>query len=547
MRDDGGAGPTGERGPGPTGSGPGPTGSAGSASGAGDDPVFVLCAGRSGSTLLRFLLDAHPDLACPPETRLPWLARQLATAWAVIEDAGPSGQSANGNSADAAISAPVAEGLRRSLDPMMASYLRRRGKRRYCDKSLGAAQHAGLLLRIWPGARFICLYRHPMDVIASGIEASPWGLTSYGFEPYIGSPPDNNVAALARYWLDYTTSIVGAEEHFTDRCLPVRYEDLVTDPDGEIARILEFIGAAPAPGIVARCFGPGHQRFGPGDYKIWNTSGVSADSVGRGWTMPAGKIPAPLLGRVNELADVLGYIRVGEQWGTGAKPADLRIRKDDPAPAPGGEVSRDPDQAPDREHGPELDQAPDRAHGREPDRAPDREPAALPGWAVAVDERVRAGLARVGEQFGRDHGTRARESVLLFVNAPTWADADAWWRLDLAVGTVAAGLGEAGVDADWSLTGSAQAWDRLLAGQANLGVAFRRGDLRYADKGDAGAGSMGADTRVAALTDLLGLARWVAARLDPGWSDDHSLPVGSAIARTRSWREAVTVRSIKRV
>ena len=68
---------------------------------AGDDPVFVLCAGRSGSTLLRFLLDAHPDLACPPETRLPWLARQLATAWTVIEDAGPSGQSANGISGDA--------------------------------------------------------------------------------------------------------------------------------------------------------------------------------------------------------------------------------------------------------------------------------------------------------------------------------------------------------------------------------------------------------------------------------------------------------------
>src|SRR5580692_4286505 len=78
-----------------------------------DDPVFVLCAGRSGSTLLRFLLDAHPDLACPPETRLPWLARQLATAWTVIEDAGPTGQSGNGNSPDAAISAPVAEGLRR--------------------------------------------------------------------------------------------------------------------------------------------------------------------------------------------------------------------------------------------------------------------------------------------------------------------------------------------------------------------------------------------------------------------------------------------------
>ena len=454
-----------------------------------DDPVFVLCAGRSGSTLLRFLLDAHPDLACPPETRLPWLARQLATAWAVIEDAPPSAEDApppaDGGPADGAVSAPVVAGLRRSLDPMMTSYLERRGKRRYCDKSLGAAQHAGLLQRIWPGARFICLYRHPMDVIASGIEASPWGLASYGFEPYIGVPPDNNVAALARYWLDYTTSIVAAEERFTDRCLPVRYEDLVTDPDGQIEAIFEFIGATPVPGIVARCFGPGHQRFGPGDYKIWNTDRVSTDSVGRGWAMPAGKIPEPLLARINELADVLGYVRVGERWGTGARPADLRV----PAIEEPG--------------------AADPAQGEDQPDAPGREPLPLPGWALAVDGRVRAGLARADTEFARTHGARAQESVLLFMAAPAWADEDAWWRLDLAAGTVRAGLGECPVDTHWSLTGSAEAWDRLLAGESNLGVAFRRGDLRYADKGDAGAGSTGADTRVAMLTELLGISRWV--------------------------------------
>jgi hypothetical protein len=126
---------------------------------------------------------------------------------------------------------------------------------------------------------------------------------------------------------------------------------------------------------------------------------------------------------------------------------------------------------------------------------------------MAVDRRVRAGLSGVGEEFARAHGARAKESVLLFVSAPAWADADAWWRLDLAAGTVAEGLGHCTVDTDWSLTGSAHAWDRLLTGEYNLGVAFRRADLRYADKGDAGAGSIGADTRVATLTDLLGVPR----------------------------------------
>ena len=45
------------------------------------DPVFVLCNARSGSTLLRFLLDAHPEIACPPETNMPSLCAQLATVW----------------------------------------------------------------------------------------------------------------------------------------------------------------------------------------------------------------------------------------------------------------------------------------------------------------------------------------------------------------------------------------------------------------------------------------------------------------------------------
>jgi hypothetical protein len=179
---------------------------------------------------------------------------------------------------------------------------------------------------------------------------------------------------------------------------------------------------------------------------------------------------------------VLGYIQVGEQWGTGAKPADLRARKNDPPRA--------------------ADSAPAADHGDEPGQASVK----LPDWAMAVDGRVRAGLARADEEFARAHGVRAKESVLLFVSAPAWADADAWWRLDLAAGTVTEGLGDRKVDTDWSLTGSAQAWDRLLAGESNLGVAFRRGDLRYADKGDAGAGSIGADTRVATLTDLLGVA-----------------------------------------
>ena len=48
----------------------------------------------------------------------------------------------------------------------------------------------------------MCLYRHPMDVIASGVEACPWGLNGYGFDPYIATTPGNSVMALASFWAD---------------------------------------------------------------------------------------------------------------------------------------------------------------------------------------------------------------------------------------------------------------------------------------------------------------------------------------------------------
>lgn len=468
-----------------------------------DSPVFILCTGRSGSTLLRFLLDAHPDLACPPETRLPWLTAQLASAWSVIEDAPmPSGQAGQ-----APVPEPVIHGLRQSLTPMMTSYLARRGKKRYCDKSLGGAQYAGLLRQVWPDAKFVCLYRYPMDVIGSGIEASPWGLGGYGFESYVAASPGNIVAALARYWADYTGAILSAEAELGEACLPVRYEDLVTDPEGQAERLFEFVGVAPVPGITDRCFTGERQRYGPGDYKIWNTAKVSATSVGRGWQVPARLIPAELLAVVNDLGEQLGYVQLDETWGVGNPPADLRVPVDasDPAPAPAVPATAVPPTA-----------VPATATASRSGLAAQGEPfaAALAGGSAGqagsvLTSRVQAGLLSLGEDFTRAWKPYSAESVILFATGPEPGGSTAWWRLDLGTGTAAAGTGDHAVDTDWSVTGSAGAWQRVLSDDLNLSVAFRGGELRYADKGDHGVGSAGADNRVAMIAELLGITRWL--------------------------------------
>jgi protein-tyrosine sulfotransferase len=181
------------------------------------NPVFVLCNGRSGSTLLRFILDAHPELACPPETNLPALCAQLATVWSLIEGAPLS---ANRGDEPPEIPQAAITGVRETMDRMVGSYLNRRGKERYCDKSLGTARYARLLARVYPQAQFVCVYRHPMDVIASGLEACPWGLNGYGFDPYIAATPGNAVMALANFWTDSVRVGLAVEEEFPPPVFP---------------------------------------------------------------------------------------------------------------------------------------------------------------------------------------------------------------------------------------------------------------------------------------------------------------------------------------
>jgi protein-tyrosine sulfotransferase len=285
------------------------------------DPVFVSFAARSGSTLTRFLLDAHPDLACPPETNLPDLCARLARMRSLLT-ATPTAASLD---EPVEVQGSVAAGIRRTVGMMIEPYLAKRGKQRYCDKSLHVAKHGELLLRVFPRARFMCLYRHPMDVIASGIEACPWGLKDFGFDPYAAGSPGNSVLAIARYWADYTATALALEEKYPERCHRVRYEDLVTDPETTASGIFEFIGVPQAPGISASCFAPDRERLGRGDFKIWNTSKITADSVGRGWSVPAFQIDPTVTARLNELSDRLGYARIERSWGAGPAPGDLRV------------------------------------------------------------------------------------------------------------------------------------------------------------------------------------------------------------------------------
>jgi hypothetical protein len=296
-------------------------------------PVFILTASRSGSTLLRFILDSHPDLACPPETSIAAAAAALLRSWDSLDRAGSASTPVTG---PAPPSEHMLADVRETIDRMYVPYLRRRGKRRWCDKSLDTHQYADLITVLYPDAQFICLYRHCMDVIASGVEVCPWGLHRHGFDPFVAQNPGNSVTAIGSYWLETVQAIMNFEESHPRLCRRVRYEDLVAAPEESAAEIFAFLGAEPVPGIARASFQIPHEENGAGDEKIWFTSDVTPASVGRGFRVPAAGLAPPLRQAINMTLDKLGYRPVDDQWDSQTGPRDPRADLDHAIPAADG-------------------------------------------------------------------------------------------------------------------------------------------------------------------------------------------------------------------
>ncbi|HEY1775374.1 MAG TPA: sulfotransferase [Solirubrobacteraceae bacterium] len=273
------------------------------------NPVFVVAAPRSGSTLLRLILDAHPEIGCPGETGIPSLAARLEDVWAAIctDLAGENVAKPPAN---------VLRSMRRALRAPMEYYCQETGKRIYCDKSLDAPDNLAALGRAFPTAQYILLFRQVLDVVASGLEVSPYGFRAFGYAPFVQQSIDNFVAPLVHHWATRARAALDWEKANGSRCIRVRYEDMVADPGSTLRNIFEFLGVAPDESAVARALGAAAGAATPGDAKIAFTTEVHTASVGRGRRVPITLIPPLLLAEVNEMLAMLGYPRMTETWNT---------------------------------------------------------------------------------------------------------------------------------------------------------------------------------------------------------------------------------------
>ena len=208
-----------------------------------------------------------------------------------------------------------------SVQALMRQHCSLHGKQLYCDKSLDSVHYLPVVHELFPTARAVLIFRHVLDTVVSGLEASTWGFGAYGYAPYVQASPGNTVAALATYWLKHVELALEWEAAHADTCHRVTYETLVTEPGPTVRGIQRFLGVREDLSVLAKAFQQGSLR-GPADYKIEHTRSVHADSVGRGKRVPVAMLPKPLLAALNEKLDALGYETLDRGWNTTERATD---------------------------------------------------------------------------------------------------------------------------------------------------------------------------------------------------------------------------------
>lgn len=206
-----------------------------SAPAGGAPPFFVVGSARSGTTLLRLMLNAHPSVSVPPESRFVtelWRGSEEVDADATLGALSRHKQFAAWDLPIEAVRAQLGRsGTVRYVDVMNAAYrayAHLRGKPRWGDKTPRYVEHVPLLARLWPHARFVHLVRDGRDVALSYADV-PFG--------------PKRVAESAALWSTRVSlGIVHGRALGPERYMEMRYEELVADPETGARRLCEFLG-----------------------------------------------------------------------------------------------------------------------------------------------------------------------------------------------------------------------------------------------------------------------------------------------------------------
>jgi hypothetical protein len=202
-------------------------------------PFFVGC-GRSGTTLVRAIFDAHPQLAVPDESYFPltFLSqhRRYELAGAFDTDRFLADLSADGSFANwhldldavaAALRATPPANVPDAVRVVFATYAAAQHKLRYADKTPVFVRSMPRLAAAFPEARFVHIVRDGRNVALSRVAAA-WSTERVDNEALIW----RGVIAKGRH---------DGRRLGSERYREVRYEDLLGEPERVVRSLCSFL------------------------------------------------------------------------------------------------------------------------------------------------------------------------------------------------------------------------------------------------------------------------------------------------------------------
>jgi hypothetical protein len=191
-------------------------------------PIVLGGCGRSGTTLLRMMLDSHRRICCGPESSL--FRRRAIDPESLAGRFGFEGAEVRAIY-DASRSRPA------FIEAFAALCMQRAGKARWAEKTPRNISRLGAIFRCFPEARFVHVLRDGRDVACS-LRSHPRHKVVDGKLVPLGTWKP--IAGGARRWV---RDIEGSRRWWGDpRFHTVRYEDLVLNPRPVLERLMAFLG-----------------------------------------------------------------------------------------------------------------------------------------------------------------------------------------------------------------------------------------------------------------------------------------------------------------
>jgi hypothetical protein len=203
---------------------------------------FFVGSGRSGTTLLRAMVDSHPEVAVPDEVafviRLSRPHRAVQYGWPrrfdaaactdlIVADSSFRRWPVTEAEARAAIADPPAASFADTVRRLYALVAASQGKARYADKTPMHVLYLPRLARLFPEARFVHLIRDGRDVALS-YQSVAWGPTTV---------PE----AAIRWRRSVRRGRRDGHRLGPERYREIRYEDLVANPERVLRAVCAFL------------------------------------------------------------------------------------------------------------------------------------------------------------------------------------------------------------------------------------------------------------------------------------------------------------------